>query len=265
MMHEADQRRSVEEVAKLIGMSPVAFSRLFTAVEGIGPLAFMRRIRLERAAEQLAATPGLPLVEVAFDAGFESQQTFTRAFTAVFGVPPGVFRKTTATRRQTMTRSTVEPKFDEPRMLTLPKRRYAGVSVTIDGIGKQAPGQAWDKLMPMLPIAGQVEGKSFGICTAETAEGHGYMACIELTDGTKAPKGLTTLELAAANYFVVRQWMPADGFGDHLRAGLDRLWGGLITSHGHEPSGAPDLEVYEDDFYAGQTDGWLTYMVPVKA
>jgi predicted transcriptional regulator YdeE len=120
--------------------------------------------------------------------------------------------------------------------------------------------------MPMLPLPGQVMGRSFGICSAETAEGsHGYTAAVELEGGAASPEGLEPIDLAAARYFVVRQWMPADGFGDHLRAGLERLWGGLITSHGYEPSGEPDLEVYEDDFYAGQTDGWLTYMVPVKA
>ena len=102
--------------------------------------------------------------------------------------------------------------------------------------------------MPMLPLRGQVMGRSFGICSAETDEGsHGYMAAVELEDGAPVPEGLELIDLAAARYFVVRQWMPADGFGDHLRAGLERLCGGLITSHGHEPSGQPDLEVYEDD------------------
>ena len=162
--------------------------------------------------------------------------------------------------------SSVEPKFDTPTVLSLPERRYAGFIVTIDGVSKQSPGSAWEKLMPKLPFSGQVPGKSFGICTAETSGGtHGYMAAVELTPGAPVPKGLEGITLGPATYFVVRQWMPAKGFGEHLRAGLDRLWGSLIVSHGHEPSGAPDLEVYEDDFYAGQTDGWLTYMVPVKA
>ena len=160
----------------------------------------------------------------------------------------------------------IVPRFDHPRTVELPARRYAGFAVSIDGIGKSTPGMAWDKLMPMLPVSGQVPGKSFGICIAETREGaHGYMACVELLDGAEVPDGLESIELDPAHYFVVRQWMPANGFGDHLRAGLDRLWGGLIAAHGHEPSGQPDLEVYEDEFYAGQTDGWLTYMVPIKA
>jgi AraC family transcriptional regulator len=264
LMQSSGDHPSVEDIARAMGMSPIALSRLFTAVEGIGPLAYMRRLRLERAAEQLAAAPDTPLVEVAFDAGFESQQTFTRAFSSVFGMPPGVFRKTTEKRRQTMTSTMIEPKFDNPSIVHLPVRRYAGFGVTIDGVGKEHPGMAWERLMPMLPVQGQVAGKSFGICTAETDEGHGYMACVELVDGAPVPDGLEAVELAPAKYFVVRQWMPAVGFADHLRAGLDRLWGGMITTHGHEPSGAPDLEVYEDQFHAGQTDGWLTYMVPVK-
>jgi AraC family transcriptional regulator len=266
IMRDLTTRPTVEEVAGRVGMSPVAFSRLFTATAGVGPLAYVRRLRLERAAEQLSTVPSPPLVEVAFDAGFESQQTFTRAFTAAFGMPPGAFRKTTSTRRPTMTISTIEPKFDEPSVVTLPPRQYAGFRVTIDGIGKTTPGTAWERLMPLLPVKGMVEGRSFGICSAETAEGtHDYVACVELSPGADVPSGLDTVTLPDERYFVVRQWMPADGFAEHLGAGLEQLWGTLITAGGYEPSGNPDIEVYEDDFIAGQTDGWLTYMVPLKA
>jgi predicted transcriptional regulator YdeE len=90
------------------------------------------------------------------------------------------------------------------------------------------------------------------------------MACAELRSGAAVPDGLDVLELPAERYFIIRQKMPADGFGEHLKAGLERLWGGLMSEAGVEPSGNPDLEAYPDDLIAGRTEGWLTYMVPIR-
>jgi AraC family transcriptional regulator len=265
MTAEREERTAMQDIAAAIGLSPVAFSRLFTAAHGIGPLAYARRLRLERAAEELATPPGRALVEVALDAGFESQQTFTRAFTAMFGMPPGEFRKTVPAWRQKMkSKGPIEPEFSEHVITSLPRRRFAGKRVEIDGLSGMTPASAWAGLT--YPVPGQVLGMSFGVCFSETAGGiSGYMACVELQAGAAVPPGLELLELPAERYFVVRQKMPADSFGAHLAAGLARLWGELLPRAGVEPSGNPDLEGYPDDLNAGRTSGWLTHMVPIKA
>jgi AraC family transcriptional regulator len=264
MTAEREERITVREIAAVVGLSPVAFSRLFTAAQGIGPLAYMRRLRLERAAERLATTPKGALVEVAFDAGFESQQTFTRAFTAMFGLPPGEFRKTVPTWREKMeNKGSINPEFSEYSITSLPRRRFAGKRVEIDGLNGVTPELAWERFT--YPGPGQVPGMSYGVCFSETAGGiSGYMACAQLKPGAAVPPGLDLLELPAERYFVVRQKMPADGFGAHLAAGLAQLWGELLPRAGVEPSGDPDLEGYPDDLNAGRTSGWLTHMVPIK-
>ena len=53
-----------------------------------------------------------------------------------------------------------------------------------------------------------------------------YMACVELQPGVQVPPGLDELSLPAERYFVIKQHMPARGFGEHLRAGLER--GGAV-------------------------------------
>ena len=52
----------------------------------------IRRLRLERAAWRLKLGRA-PVVEIAFEAGYETQESFTRAFHAAFGVAPGQFRR----------------------------------------------------------------------------------------------------------------------------------------------------------------------------
>ncbi len=54
--------------------------------------SYIRRLRLERAAFALMHTAA-PVTEIAFDAGFETHESFTRAFSSMFGVSPLGFRK----------------------------------------------------------------------------------------------------------------------------------------------------------------------------
>ena len=87
-----DEPLTLEQVAARAGLSPYHFSRLFTARMGRSVMAHVRGRRLVRGARRLCDDPGLKLVELALDCGFESQEAFTRAFKRVFGVSPGRFR-----------------------------------------------------------------------------------------------------------------------------------------------------------------------------
>jgi predicted transcriptional regulator YdeE len=185
----------------------------------------------------------------------------------MYGVPPGKYRNRTAKEKvQVTVQPAVEPRFGTPFELTLPPRRLAGRRVTITGLTDITPGTAWTRLEPDFPVAGAVSGMSYGICFGEASHGeYDYMADIELQPGARVPTGLDLLELPADRYFVVRQLMPADGFAAHLKAGLQQLWGRMLTEAGKEPSAGPDFEGYPDDLIAGRTEGWLTHMVPIKA
>ena len=72
-------------------LSPYHFSRLVASRIGEPPVAFRRRLLLERAAYQLSATQA-PVTDVAFDAGYGSLEAFTRAFRRAFGQAPSELR-----------------------------------------------------------------------------------------------------------------------------------------------------------------------------
>ena len=65
-------------------LSPFHFNRLVAARIGEPPVAFRRRLLLERAAYQLSATQA-PVTDVALDAGYGSLEAFSRAFRRAFG------------------------------------------------------------------------------------------------------------------------------------------------------------------------------------
>jgi AraC family transcriptional regulator len=88
---ELDDETSLELLADRAGVSPFYFHRVFSSVVGEAPAAYVRRLRLERAALRLKYTQR-PVTEIAFDAGYQTHESFTRAFKARFGKAPRQFR-----------------------------------------------------------------------------------------------------------------------------------------------------------------------------
>ncbi|HTV79363.1 MAG TPA: AraC family transcriptional regulator [Steroidobacteraceae bacterium] len=89
---------TVAELAAVAGFSPYHFSRLFTARFGESVMSYVRTCRLQAAALRLTGDAPPPLLELALDCGFESQEAFTRAFhrRTLRSIPPTSSRCATA-------------------------------------------------------------------------------------------------------------------------------------------------------------------------
>jgi AraC-like DNA-binding protein len=72
-------------------MSRSAFAARFRALTGDSPIRYATRCRLARAAQRLR-TSNATLAEIAREAGYESEFSFSRAFKRAFGVAPGAYR-----------------------------------------------------------------------------------------------------------------------------------------------------------------------------
>lgn len=79
------------EIADELGVHRAHLSRVFRARYGESLGEFTRRLRLQWAAQELAAAD-LPLAALAVEAGFCDQSHFTRAFGRQYGVTPARFR-----------------------------------------------------------------------------------------------------------------------------------------------------------------------------
>jgi AraC family transcriptional regulator len=80
------------DLAGIAGYSVFHFARKFTLAMGISPHRYISRMRLENAMAQLAAG-NLPLAEIALNAQFSSQASFTRAFHRSTGMTPGEYQR----------------------------------------------------------------------------------------------------------------------------------------------------------------------------
>jgi AraC family transcriptional regulator len=87
-----DETLSLGDLARVAHFSPHYFHRIFHGMVGETIAEHVRRLRLERAAQRLRHAD-LPVTRVAFEAGYETHEAFTRAFHARFGASPSEFRR----------------------------------------------------------------------------------------------------------------------------------------------------------------------------
>jgi AraC-like DNA-binding protein len=86
------QPQRLDELARLAGCSRAQLCRRFRAAAGCSPIAYVMRLRLEAAREQLVTTE-LGIAEIAAACGFSDRFHFTRAFSARYGLGPAACRR----------------------------------------------------------------------------------------------------------------------------------------------------------------------------
>jgi AraC family transcriptional regulator len=81
---------TLDQIGAQVGCSPFYLSRTFSKEVGMTLPQFIRKLRMERAAELLRAGKH-NVTEAAFEVGYSSLSHFSQAFHAVFGVCPGLY------------------------------------------------------------------------------------------------------------------------------------------------------------------------------
>jgi AraC-like DNA-binding protein len=88
----AEERLTIDALARQSGMSPFHFIRSFGAVFGVTPHQARIGARLDRA-RQLLAGGELSVTEVCLEVGFESLGSFSALFARRVGEPPSRYRR----------------------------------------------------------------------------------------------------------------------------------------------------------------------------
>jgi AraC family transcriptional regulator len=267
-----DDALSVETIAARAGLSPYHFSRLFSAAMGRGVMAHVRGRRLVRAARRMADDPGLRLVDLALDCGFDSQEAFTRAFARLFGVAPGRFRRgfsvTPIEGQYPMTMPTSDVSVAQlPDLVAREAFIVAGPSARFDDGTKAEIPQLWSRLMGALPLAGQAPGwTSYGVVwNVDRAEGgFDYMAGVEMLDAAVLPAGFAAKRIPAASYAVFRIVLTGGAVHPQLKSAMATIWGELVPASGLVVADGPDFERYDSEFVPTRPGAVIDFYLPVE-
>jgi AraC-like DNA-binding protein len=88
----AEQNINLDDATKAANYSLKQLNRLFSMATGLTLGEYVRSYKLTQALFELKYRD-MPIIDIAFKYGYESQESFTRAFKAAFSVNPGDYKK----------------------------------------------------------------------------------------------------------------------------------------------------------------------------
>lgn len=261
ILRHLDDDLSLDRLARIAHFSPFHFHRIFTGMVGESVMALVRRLRLERAARQLADSPR-PVIEVALNAGYETQESFTRAFRAAFGLPPGRFRKEGEPALVLAAPSAVHfdrqiplgifapPPAGDLTMNVRIERRDPIQAVYLRHVGPYVEvGETWGRLCGLAGPRGLMSGpvSMFGLSYDDPAvtppEKLRYDACLRVDGEVSVDPPLALQELPPGIFAVTLHQGPYE----ELARTYAELYGGWLPGSGREPREGATMEIYLND------------------
>ncbi|WP_428035750.1 AraC family transcriptional regulator [Amphritea sp.] len=87
-----DSELTLDQLSGVASLSKYHFHRLFTVFTGVSVVRFIQLMRLKRASFRLAFEQEQRIIDIAYEAGFDSPEAFSRAFKRIIGQSPTGFR-----------------------------------------------------------------------------------------------------------------------------------------------------------------------------
>jgi AraC family transcriptional regulator len=260
IQNHLDETLALEDLAGVAHFSPYHFHRMFRGMVGESVKEHVRRLRLERAAHRLKFTD-LPVTRIAFEAGYETHEAFTRAFRALFQESPSGFREAHQTMPYPKAPADVhyDPsgKLDGCR-LALPQQAPLAVRVEdvaplrlafMRHVGPYADvGQTWTRLMMWAGMRGLLNPgwTMLGIVHDDPEvtppDKVRYDACLIVDERVKPEGEVGVQQLEAGAYAVATHLGPYAHLGDTYA----RLCGDWLLASGRELRPAPCFEIYRN-------------------
>jgi len=279
-----DEPIELTDLATIACFSPYHFHRIFRGMLGEPVKEHIRRLRLERAASALK-NGRQPIVELAFDAGYETHEAFSRSFKCMFGMSPSAFRAlrqaqppfpaANKSRRSSVHYNDgakpqnfklMRPSHNSPEISVspVPPMRVAFVRHIGPYSGCAA---AWDKLCTFMGKEGllggdtQFIGLSHDDPEVTPPEKIRYDACVTVDNDFQAQGEIGVQVIPGGDYAVTTHFGPYQ----KLNETYARMMGQWLPRSGRELTNSPCFEVYLNDPNSTDPEDLITDVyVPLK-
>lgn len=271
-----DTHFELSDVSAAACMSQWHFQRIFKALTNETLKAYIRSRRIANSLESLLRSDK-KILDIAVAAGFESHESYTRAFQKLFDLSPSEYRK-----RAETSLILHKPQFDirylenlndhvslEPRIYSTNERKFVGMHTDIIGYESEKNNIA-DKLGPLwnsfIPHAGNIRHTVpdiyYGLISQAENGQLSYMACIEVTEINNIPTNMTSMILPPQQYAEFEHKGLVDV--ESVNNTISYIYSSWLLRSEMRHTFAPDIEIYGPDFKVGSDDSLIHYAIPVE-
>jgi len=237
-----DEDLTIDVLAGIACLSPYHWHRIYHGYFGETVAATVRRLRLQRAAADLAHTDK-PIQQIAARARYDSQASFTRAFSAAFGLPPARYREVGS-----HSVFKVSPPQDVQAMYDVAIAQVPSIAlIAVDHRGSyMSIGKSFDLLFATLASRNLIRpglrmiAVYFDDPTSVPENDLRSQAGVAVPDPIPVDPPLVTTRIQGGEYAVLKYKGP---YGD-MRAAYDWLFGRWLPSSGRDAADAPIFEEY---------------------
>lgn len=273
---------TTDTIAKVAGFSKWHFQMVFSSAVGDTLKEYIRKRRLTAAIIAIG-TSERRLLDIAIDAGFESQESFTRAFKMMFGKNPGECRKVGIRSVMSLNKPRITIEYldhlygginMQPVLKFLEEKKVIGMGTQfISALSPERNNnivipKLWEKFIPRShEIKSRLNSTDLGICICideEKEKTHPdecfYMACTEVKSIQELPVGMTAMTIPAGNYAVFTH----KGEVEKINLTMKYIYGSWLPKSGKKLRDAPDIEVYDERFKPDSEDSELDIYIPIQ-
>lgn len=244
IQNHLDDTLSLEELANIAHFSDFHFHRIFTAQTGESIKSYVRRLRLERATSDLVFTD-LPIIQIAERAGYDTQQSFHRAFKEAFHETPKTFR---SKKLQAVSNIALAKKTKQQSMPVTIKTLAPIRVAFVRHVGPYHDlASVWLELIKVIGMAHFLSEKTLKISipydSLETTpeEKLRYDACVSLDKIDFKPKGAIGVQtLYGGKYAVITH----HGALETIDQTYGYLFGIWLPDSGYEPADYPNFMLH---------------------
>ncbi len=271
-----DTTISITDAAREAGMSQWHFQRMFKGLTGDTVKDYIRSRRLGHALDTLLNSDR-KIIDIALDADFESQESFTRAFKAAFDITPAQYRK--AAKRLPVPKKI---KFNKdylehihkgmntvPEIYLQKEMHFVGLRTSFFGtdseknnIGEKLP-PLWQQFLSRLSeIKHTVGGTCYGIVRQlkESSDELEYFCAIEVTIAKDIPDGMVTLVNPESTYAKFMHKGPVNLIDNTI----NYIYSTWLPRSGKRHTHAADLEFYGAGYNPSSNESIMHYAIPIN-
>ncbi len=265
-----DTKLDLSLLAAQSALSKYHFHRIFKALLGEQPLKYIEKRRLARAAHDLMNTDRR-IVDIAFDFGFESHESFIRVFKKNYFVTPSKFRKIKP-RIQFQNRiriGSLDLKLlhgkVKPNLTILQKEAFSIVGLKYSGHDINQVDRLWETFWQLMGAqivnAGVI--KYFGVCFHDmdmrSSERFDYYAGFEMNHLISSPEVLTRVEVPKNDYALFTHKGPIGTIEDTY----DQIYGNWLPNSEYTPTMDLDVTVVDSRFSGQDEKSEVDILIPV--